>query len=137
MSATHEPTTDLKEMPALLRSTPLGSLPIDDIHRLEEIVRQVVKDEPCWISEHEAAALFGATIPGSLPHLVERGHLSGRHDPDGLLEIPFASIVHERLIREGLMAIGGDELTDEERRVIYGTRRSTYPWEREGASPST
>lgn len=136
MSTAHETTTELKEMLALLRKTPQGSLPIDDIDRLEEIVRKVVRDEPCWISEDEAAALLGATVPGSIAYLARRGFLPSRHAPDGSLELPFASILYERIVREGLMAIGGDELTEEEKRILSESRPGTLPWKREGATPS-
>ena len=136
MSTTHETTTELKEMLALLRETPQGSLPIDDIDRLEAIVRRVVRDEPCWISEEEAAALLGATVPGSIAYLAKRGFLPSRHSPDGSLELPFASILYERMVREGLMAIGGRELTEEEKRILSESRPGTLPWKREGATPS-
>jgi hypothetical protein len=136
MSTAHETTTELKEMLALLRETPQGRLPLDDIDRLEAIVRKIVRDAPCWISEEEAAALLGATIPGSIAYLAERGFLPSRRSPDGSLELSFASILYERMVREGLMAIGGEELTEEEKRILSESRPGTLPWKREGATPS-
>lgn len=136
MSTAHETTTELKEMLALLRATPQGSLPIDDIDRLEAIVRNVVREEPCWITEDEAAAILGATVPGSIAYLANRSFLPSRHAADGSLELPFASILYERWVREGIMAIGGEELTDEEKRILSESRPGTLPWKREGATPS-
>jgi hypothetical protein len=136
MSTAHETTTEISEMLALLRETPQGSLPLDDIDRLETIVRKIVREAPCWISEEEAAALLGATVPGSIAYLAKRGFLPSRRSDDGSLELSFASILYERMVREGLMAIGGEELTDEEKRILSESRPGTLPWKREGATPS-
>ena len=135
MSTAHETTTELKEMLALLRRTPLGKLPIDDIDRLEVIAYNVAQGGLCWITENEAAAILGATVPGSIAYLAKLGLLASRVAPDGSLELSFSSVLNERMVREGLMAIGGRELTDEEKRILSESRPGTLPWKREGATP--
>lgn len=137
MSAAHETTTELKEMLALLRETPLGSLPIEHVRPVEEAAYQLARqDEPCWVSETETYPLMGATVPGSMAYWVKIGLLRGRTEADGSLSIRLDDILYRRAESEGLMAFGGDEMTEEELRILSDSRRGTLPWKREGATPS-
>jgi hypothetical protein len=45
-------------------------------------------------------------------------------------------VLYRRAEREGLMAIGGDELTQDELRTMKEARPGRNPWEREGTPPS-
>lgn len=136
MSTTHETTTELKEMLALLRSTPLGSLPIEHVRPVEEAAYRLAREEPCWIPIADVYPLMGATVPGSIAYLVELGLLRGRAEPDCSLSIRLDDILYRRAEREGLMAFGGEEMTEEELRILRESRPGRNPWDREGASPS-
>ena len=137
MSTKHETTTELKEMLALLRATPLGSLPIEHVRPVEEAAYWLARqDEPCWVSETETYPLMGATVPGSIACLVKLGLLRGRTAPDGSLSIRLDDILYRRAEREGLMAFGGDEMTEEELRILSEARPGRNPWNRERVSQS-
>jgi hypothetical protein len=136
MSTAHETTTELKEMLALLRETPLGRLPIEHVRPVEEAAYRLARHEPCWVSEEDTYPLMGATVPGSIAYLVKLGLLRGRTEPDGSLSIRLDDILYRRAEREGLMAFGGDEMTEEELRILRESRAGRNPWDHEGTSQS-
>jgi hypothetical protein len=137
MSTTHEPTTDLKEMLALLRSTPLGQLPIELVRPVEEAAYRLARQEDiCWIPIADVYPLMGATFPGSMEYWVDHGLLRGRTEHDGSLSVRLDDILYRRAESEGLMAIGGDEMTEEELRILTKGRPGRNPWDREGEHPS-
>lgn len=137
MSTAHETTTELKEMLALLRATPLGSLPIEHVRPVREAAYRIARqEEPCWVPEEDAYPLMGATVPGSMAYHVKLGLLRGRTEPDGSLSIRLDDILYRRAESEGLMAFGGDEMTEEELRILTAGRHGRNPWDREGALPS-
>ena len=136
MSTKQEATTELKEMLALLRATPLGSLPIEHVRPVEEMAYRLAREEPCWVPEADAYPLMGATVPGSIAYHAQRGYLRGRTESDGSLSIRLDDILYRRAQTEGLMAFGGDEMTEEELRILRESRPGRNPWDREGASSS-
>lgn len=136
MSAAHEMTTELKEMLALLRETPLGSLPIEYVRPVEGAAYRLARQEPCWIPIADVYPLMGATVPGSMEYWVDHGLLRGRTEPDGSLSVRLDDILYRRAESEGLLAIGGEEMTEEELQELKLGRPGTNPWDREGASPS-
>jgi hypothetical protein len=137
MSTTHELTTDLKEMLTLLRSTPLGQLPIEHVRPVREAAYRLARqEEPCWIAITDVYPLMGATVPGSMEYWVDHGLLRGRTEPDGSLSVRLDDILYRRAESEGLMAFGGDEMTEEELRIMTEARPGRNPWDREGESQS-
>ena len=136
MSTAHETTTELKEMLALLRETPLGQLPIEHVRPVEEAAYRLARHEPCWIPIADVYPLMGATHPGSMEYWVDHGLLRGRTEPDGSLSVRLDDILYRRAESEGLLAFGGDEMTEDELRELSLGRPGTNPWDREGASPS-
>lgn len=137
MSTAHEMTTELKEMLALLRSTPLDKLPIEYVRPVEQAAYRVARqDEPCWVPETDAYPLMGATVPGSIAYHVKLGLLRGRTEPDGSLSIRLDDILYRRAESEGLMAFSGDEMTEEELRILTESRPGKNPWDREEERPS-
>jgi hypothetical protein len=136
MSTTHEQTTELKEMLALLRTTPFGSLPIEYVRMVEGAARRLAQEEPCWIPIDDVYALMGATNPGSMEYWVKHGLLRGRTEPDGSLVVRLDDVLYRRAENEGLAAFGGDEMTEEELRILTKARPGRNPWDREETSPS-
>ena len=63
MGTTHETTTEFKEMLALLRKTPLGSLPIEHVRPVEEATYRLARQEPCWVPEEDTYPLWGRRFP--------------------------------------------------------------------------
>ncbi len=80
---------------------------------------------------------MGATVPGSLAYWVKLGLLRGRMETDGTLSIRLDDILYRRAESEGLMAFGGEEMTEEELRILTEGRPGRNPWDREGDPPST
>ena len=123
-------TTALAELLTLLRATPQGSLPLTDIRALETTVRRLGYDDPCWVDGEDAKALLGITHDGTVPLLVRHGQVRSRGG-----EVRLVDVLYQRLVAESLLAIGGDELTPEELRVLSAARPGTLPWQREEHSP--
>ena len=131
MSTTPDtPVTTLAEMMDLLRRTPQGSLPLDAIQCLEQLVRKLGYDER-WITADGATKILGITLPAVVPFLAQRGLLRSRKGTEGNLDVRLVDVLHERLVTESLLAIGGDELTEEELAIMNAARPGTNPWERE------
>jgi hypothetical protein len=136
MSTAHDTTTEISEMLELLRETPLGSLPIEYVRPIEEAARRLARQEPCWIPITDVYPLMGATHPGSMEYWVDHGLLRGRTEADGSISVRLDSVLYRRAESEGLLAIGGDEMTEEELRILTEARPGRNPWDREGTSPS-
>jgi hypothetical protein len=115
----------------------IGQLPIEYVRPVEEAAYRLARqEEVCWIPIADVYPLMGATVPGSMEYWVELGLLRGRTEPDGSLSIRLDDILYRRAESEGLMAIGGDEMTEDELQDLKLGRPGTNPWDREGASPS-
>jgi hypothetical protein len=114
MSALPEAATSLEELLQLLRETPQGGLSLDAISALRAAIRRLGYDDPHWTDVDEARHILGVTSPMTVPTLAQAGLLRSRLSPEGRLEVGFVDLLHERLVREGLLAIGGDELTPDE-----------------------
>jgi len=136
MSTAHETTTELKEMLALLRETPLGQLPIEHVRPIREAAYRLARHEACWIRVEDVYSLMGAIVPGSMEYWVDHGLLRGRTEPDGSLSIRLDDVLYRRAESEGLMAFGGEEMTEEELRILNEARPGRNPWDREGESQS-
>lgn len=129
-------TTALAELLALLRATPQGSLPLTDIRALETTVRRLGYDDPCWVDTEDAKALLGITHDGTVPALIRLGHFRHRALSNGRIEVRLVDVHYERIVRESLLAIGGDELTEAELKMMNDARPGTNPWDREETLPS-
>lgn len=104
----------------LLRETPQGSLNLDAIDALRVMVGRLGRDDRRWIDTDETQRVLGVTSSITVPTLVQAGLLRGRVSADACLEVRLVDVLHERLVREGLLAIGGDELTQDELRAFGG-----------------
>jgi hypothetical protein len=135
MSVHEEATDALREVKAKLASAPQGELDLEWVEtHLSPAIKLLAREEPHWISTAEAQRLLGIAWESSVPYWVKLGLLRGRPGPGDSVEVRLDDVLRERLVREGLLAIGGDEMTPEELRILTKGRPGTNPWDRDGGS---
>lgn len=89
-----------------------------------------------WLTLAEARAILDVMSEDIVRAWAEKyGWRRGHANPDGSLIVSKADVLHEKAVREGLGAIGGDELTQQELETLRNARPGTLPWEREKAKP--
>ena len=66
---------------------------------------------------------------GRSSNLGRLGLLRSRLFPDERLEVRPDDVLHQRLVREALLGIGGDDLSPEELPVLSEARPVTIPWD--------
>jgi hypothetical protein len=126
----------LREIEAeLLEPTKGGFDSVRLAERLRAVRRMLSQQEPHWVSTTEAERLLGLDAEDTVKVWARMGLLRSRDLPDGRIQVLLDDVLHRREETEGLSAIGGDELTDEELRVMRETRPGTNPWEHERANP--
>lgn len=106
------------------------------VERLRHIRKLLSREEARWIGTAEAKGLLGVASEHIVEAWVRMGLLHSRTLPDGRIQVPLDEVLYRREAQEGLSAIGGDELTDEELRIMRETRPGTNPWEREKPDPA-
>ncbi|MGI8552949.1 MAG: hypothetical protein ACR2PL_19510 [Dehalococcoidia bacterium] len=137
MSSPPDTYTTLRDLEALLRSAPQGELdPLLVEAKVREVLCLLAYDEPHWIDIRDAKELSGIELSSSIEYWVKHGWLHSRVLPDGRLQVLLDDVLRHRVEREGLMAIGGDEMSDEELRILTEGRPGKNPWDRERVKPS-
>jgi hypothetical protein len=120
--------------PELRKPTQEGMASSNLAERLRGIRKLLAKQETQWISTAKAQQLLAFSSEDNVKTWVRIGMLRGRTLPDGRMEVPLDDVLREREAREGLLAFGGDDLTEEELEIMYNGRPGTVPWEREQQS---
>jgi hypothetical protein len=137
MSAPPDTTKALRDLEALLQSAPQGGLdPVVVEERTREVLQLLKDEEPHWLDAAEAKCLLGIELEHAVKAWAQHGVLRSRTLPNGCLQVRLDDVLRERVLREDLMAMPGEELTPEELRIMKGTRPGKNPWEREQAKPS-
>jgi hypothetical protein len=122
----------LQAAEVLLCSAPQGHLDLRDVHaRVEKALRLLAHEPEQWISREHARRLLGVSLDETVPTLARMELLRGRLGADGQLEVRLDDVLNQRLASEDLLAIGGDDLTEEELEELHESRPGTLPWERE------
>lgn len=129
-------TTSLDTLLDVLRATPQGDLPSGLVNCVLREAQRLANENPKWIGVSDARALYGARTDQFIVDWIERGWLRSRTLPHGLLEVRLDEIIYRRAEIEGLMGIGGEELTPEELKSMREATPGSYPWERGESSPS-
>lgn len=132
MATVDKPTAALQEIEAQLVEPSKGG--IESVHlaeRIGEVRKLLAKQEQRWIGVREAKRLLAASSEKTVKMWVRWGFLRSRTIPNGRMQIPLDDVLRERQREEELLAIGPDDLTDEELEEIYKARPGTAPWERE------
>ncbi len=128
----------LDDLKALLGASPQGTLsPTLAEQRIGEVLSLLTQQEPRWIGASEVIRLLGSERESAVAAWVRHGLLRGRTRHDGCLEVRLDDVLSRRLESEGLLFVGGDELTSEELRVLRETTPGTTPWERARSEPSS
>ena len=102
--------------------------------RIREVRKLLAKQQPRWISVRKARRLLAASSEDAVKAFVRMRFLRGRTLPDGRMEVALDDVLRQREAEEGLSAIGGRDLTEEELEEMYQARPGTVPWEREQAT---
>jgi hypothetical protein len=137
MSMHQEATGLLREVKAKLASAPQGELDLAwSETRIREALKLLARDEPKWISAAEAQRLLGVAWESTVLTRARAGLLRSRPIADGGIEVRLDDVLYRRMEAEGLLAIGGDEMTPEELRILK-EGRGKNPWERDGGPPSS
>ncbi|HUG16239.1 MAG TPA: hypothetical protein VMM78_14640 [Thermomicrobiales bacterium] len=139
MSTTHATATLIHELETILESAPQGELDPCLIEELGQKVREALRllkdEEPIWVDAPRAKQLLGIELDASVPYWVELGLLRGRTLEDGRVQVQLDDILLRRYETEVSMAVGGDEMTQDELDELSRSRPGTYPWQREQMSP--
>jgi hypothetical protein len=77
----------------------------------------------------KAKRLLGVRAESIVETWAQLGFLRSRTLPNGRLQVRLDDVLKEREVREGLTAFGGEDLTDEELRILKESRPGTNPWE--------
>ena len=134
MSTLPETTTALRDLESLLLSAPQGGLdPAVVEERVQYVLKLIAREEVRWIGTKKAKRLLGIELEDSVRVWAELGLLRSRTLPDGRLQVRLDDVLYRRAEREALMAIGGEELSPEELRILKEGRPGKNPWEREQA----
>jgi hypothetical protein len=136
MTALDEATDALRELEAELLEPTRGGL---DAVRLAERVRAVrkllSKQEVRWVGTTEAKRLLALGSENTVKAWARMGLLRSRRLPNGRVQVLLDDVLRRREETEGLSAIGGDDLTEDELRILRESRPGKNPWEREKAGP--
>jgi hypothetical protein len=124
----------LRDLKSLLNGTPQGTLdPVAVAERVQQVLNALSRRQAVWITVAEATRLLGVRSESTVTAWTELGMLRGRSGSDGCIQVRLDDVLARRAESEGLMAIGGDEMTSEELRSVRDGRPGTNPWEREQA----
>jgi hypothetical protein len=88
-----------------------------------------------WVGTTEAKRLLGLGSENTVKAWARLGLLRSRRLPNGRVQVLLDDVLRRREETEGLSAIGGHDLTEEELRIMRETRPGSNPWERTTADP--
>src|SRR5919197_5724951 len=134
MSMPQETVTALRELESMLLAAPWGTLdPVDVAEKVREVRHLLAQQDARWIGTTKARRLLGVDSENTVKVWARLGLLQSWTLPNGRMQVLLDDVLLRRAEREALMAIGGDELSPEELRILKEGRPGTNPWEREKA----
>jgi hypothetical protein len=83
-----------------------------------------------WVGTTEAKRLLGVGSENTVKAWARLGLLRSRTLANGRIQVALDDVIRRREERDALTAIGGDELSPEELRILREERPGKYPWER-------
>lgn len=134
MTVLDEATSALGEIEAALLAPTKGGL--DSVllaERIRAVRKLLSKQEARWVGTTQAKRLLDIGSENTVKAWARMGLLRSRTLPNGRVQVLLDDVLRRREETEGLSAIGGDELTEEELRIMREARPGTNPWEREQA----
>jgi hypothetical protein len=125
----HEEATDLlRDVQAKLAAAPQGELDLEWVQtHLPAALKLLAHEAPRWISTAEAQQLLGIAWESAVAYWADIGWLRSRPNPSGGIEVRLDDVLDRRLVRESLLAIGGDDMTADELRILKGGHSHTRP----------
>jgi hypothetical protein len=137
MSTLQAATNALRDLEAMLLASPQGELdPALVAERLHKIRRLLSREDARWIGTTEAKRLLGVGSENTVKAWARLGLLRSRTLANGRTQVLVDDVLRRRAEHEALLAVGGEELTPEELRLLKAERPGTNPWERTEADRS-
>ena len=134
MSVLEKATSALSEIESELLASRDGNLDparlAKEVHRVRELLSG---PDAAWIGTAEAQRILGAHTESSVKTLARLELIRSRPLPDGRIEVLLDDVLYRRRERDAHEAIGGEDLTEEELRIMREERPGKNPWEREKA----
>jgi hypothetical protein len=132
MSVIQEARAALREIEMMLTSVPQGQLdPVVVADKVREVLHLLSREEARWIGTTEAKRLLGVRSENTVRAWARLGLLRNRTLPNGRVQVLLDDVLTRRGENEDLLAIGGEDLSPGELRVMKAERPGRNPWERE------
>ena len=132
MSTLETATNALRDLEALLRTTPPGGLdPVALAERVRAVQHLLAGEEVRWIGTTAAKRLLGVGSENTVKAWARLGLLRSRQRPHGRIQVLLDDVLRRRAENEALLAVDGEELVPDELRSLKEERPGTNPWERE------
>jgi hypothetical protein len=131
MSALTDAANALRDLESqLVASARAEANPLDVAERVRQVLRLLAGQEVQWIGTTEAKRLLGVGSENTVKAWARLGFLRSRTPPNGRLQVRLDDVLRRRVERDELSAIGGEELSSDELRILRETRPGKNPWER-------
>lgn len=133
MSVLEQATRTLSEIESELLAAN-GADSLDPARLAEQVheVRELLSGKDAeWVGEEEARRILGFTVENAIKTWARLELLRSRTLSDGRMEVRLDDVLYRRVENEALTAIGGEDLTEEELRIMREERPGKNPWERE------
>lgn len=138
MNIVERAVSGLREIESeLLAASEPGSLdPVRVARRIGDVAALLADDDARWVGTTEAKRLLGVSSENTVKAWARSGLLRNRKLPNGRIQVLLDDVLERRAETEDLTAIGGDELTPEELRLLRKSRPGTNPWQRKPSEES-
>src|SRR6266849_6569943 len=131
MSTLIDTNNALRELESQLLTSARGELdPLDVAERVRHVLGMLSGEEVQWIGTTEAKRLLGVRSENTVKAWARLGFLRSRTLSNGRLQVRLDDALRRRVERDELSAIGGEELSSDELRILRETRPGKNPWER-------
>ena len=132
MSILQEATDELRTLTTeLLEGGREGGLaPTRVAERLQRVVELLSDEEARWIGTTEAKRLLGVRSEHTVKAWARLGLLQSRTLPNGRTQVRLDDVLKRRAETEDLTALGGEELSPDELRMLRESRPGKNPWKR-------
>jgi hypothetical protein len=94
------------------------------------VILELLPAEPWWISVDRARRLLGVESEATISGWARLGLLEHRAVPDGGIEVLLEDALRQRLERDELVGVGGEELSPNDLGLLREERPGGVPWER-------
>jgi hypothetical protein len=131
VSILQEATDELRALTSeLLEGGHEGSrTPARVAERLQRVVALLSDEDARWIGITEAKRLLGVRSEHTVKAWARLGLLQSRTLPNGRFQMNIDDVLRRRAETEDLTALGGEELSPDELRILRETRPGKNPWE--------